>query len=295
MEYSERFFRSGTLRIHFRDWGSPDAPPLIIVHGMRDHSHSFDDLARGLIDRFHVLALDLRGHGDSETTPYYALGHFVLDLHNMVRALRITRPVLIGHSMGGEIVGHYSGCFPDVPSHVVMIEGLGPPPPDMDAELQWTIDGFSRIDRAFGFTAGLKDLDAAYRRLRERNPRLPESKARDLALLGTRACEDGTLEWKFDARLATMSITGPFNLAYNMALWRRIKAPTLIVNGAESGEFWHSKAGAVYLEREDLERRLACFRSGQLVEVSGAGHMVHFDRPRELLTAIRRFLLPAPG
>jgi pimeloyl-ACP methyl ester carboxylesterase len=69
-EYSERFFRSGPLRIHFRDWGNSDAAPLILVHGLRDHSHSFDDLARGLMDRYHVLALDLRGHGDSETTPY---------------------------------------------------------------------------------------------------------------------------------------------------------------------------------------------------------------------------------
>ncbi|MBX3023418.1 alpha/beta fold hydrolase [bacterium] len=95
--YSERFFRSGTLRVHFRDWGNDGAPPLIVVHGLRDHSHSFDDLARGLLDRFHVYALDLRGHGDSETTPYYAFGHFVLDLHNFIRALRLERPILVGH------------------------------------------------------------------------------------------------------------------------------------------------------------------------------------------------------
>jgi len=290
-EFSERFFRSGTLRIHFRDWGDASAPPLIIVHGLRDHSHSFDDLARGLLDRYHVFALDLRGHGDSETTPYYAFGHFVLDLHNLIRALRLEKPVLIGHSMGGEIVAHYSGSFPDVPSRVIMIEGLGPPPPDMDEEVRWTIDGFARIDRALAGHPGLKDLDAAYRRLRERNPRLQEAKARELALLGTRAREDGTLEWKFDAMLTTMSVTGPFNLGYSMAFWQRITAPTLIINGAESGEFWHSKPGAIYLEPDDLARRLACFRSARFLDVPGAGHVVHFDRPRELVTAIREFLL----
>jgi pimeloyl-ACP methyl ester carboxylesterase len=289
-EYSERFFRSGTLRIHFRDWGTADAPPLVIVHGLRDHSHSFDDLARGLLDRFHVLALDLRGHGDSETTPYYAFGHFVLDLHNMVRALRLQRPILIGHSMGGEVVAHYSGCFPDIPSQLVIIEGLGPPPPDMNEEVQWTVDGFRRIDRAFAGHPGLPDRDAAYRRLRERNPRLPEAKARELALLGTRAREDGTLEWKFDAMLNTMAITGPFLLEYSMALWQRISAPTLIIHGAESGEFWRSKPGAIYLDPDDLARRLACFRRHQFVDIPGAGHMVHFDRPRELVTAIREFL-----
>jgi len=289
-EYTERFFRSGPLRIHFRDWGNVEAPPLVLVHGLRDHSHSFDDLSRGLMDRFHVLALDLRGHGDSETTPYYAFGHFVLDLHNMVRALRLTKPVIVGHSMGGEIVCHYAGCFPEVPARLVIIEGLGPPNEDIEGEVRWTIDGFARIDRAFTGHPGLKDLDAAYHRLRERNPRLNEARARELAVLGTRAREDGTLEWKFDSMLTTMSITGPYNLEYSMAMWKRIAAPTLIVHGGESGEFWRSKRGAVYLEPDDLARRLACFADHRFLEIGGAGHMVHFDRPEELLGAVRDFL-----
>jgi pimeloyl-ACP methyl ester carboxylesterase len=289
-EYSERFFRSGALRIHFRDWGDPGLPPLVVVHGLRDHSHSFDDLARGLLDRFHVLALDLRGHGDSETTPYYAFGHFVLDLHNLVRALRLERPILVGHSMGGEIVTRLAGAFPGVPSKVVIIEGLGPPPIDMEEERQWTIDGFARIDRSIAGPAGLKDLDAAYTRLRQKNPRLSEQKARELALLGTRAREDGTLEWKFDPMLTTMAVTDPFDLAFASTFWRSIAAPTLVVHGAESGEFWHSRPGAIYLEPDDLRRRLGCFRDVAFVEIPGAGHMVHFDRPRELLTAIREFL-----
>jgi len=290
-EFHERFFRSGNLRIHVRDWGDPASPPLVVVHGLRDHSHSFDDLARGLADHFRVLALDLRGHGDSETTPYYAVGHFVLDLHNMIRALRLVRPVLVGHSMGGEIVATYSGCFPPVPAKIVLVEGLGPPPPALDAEVQWTVDGFPRIDRAIAGTPGLADLDAACRRFHERNPRVAEAKARELTLLGTRARENGTLEWKFDPLLSTISVTGAWHLEYHMALWRRIAAPALVVHGAESGEFWRGKAGAVYLEPDDLARRLACFRDVRLVEIAAAGHMVHFDRPRELLAAIRGFVL----
>lgn len=294
-EYGERFFRSGALRIHVRDWGNPDLPPLVIVHGLRDHSHSFDDLARGLLDRFHVLALDLRGHGDSEITPYYAFGHFVIDLHNLIRAFRLPRPFIVGHSMGGEVVATYAGSFPDVPSRIVLIEGLGPPPLDMDREVQWTVDGFARIDRAFAGHPGLKDLDAAYDRLREKNPRLSESRARELALLGTRAREDGTLEWKFDAMLTTMAVTGPYNLEYSKALWRRITCPTLVVHGGESGEFWRGRPGAVYLEPDDLQQRLSCFRAARFKEIPGAGHMVHFDRGRELVAAVREFLLEAPA
>ena len=236
-----------------------------------------------------MLALDLRGHGDSETTPYYDFGHFVLDLRNLVRALRLERPVIIGHSMGGEVVATYCGSFPDVPSRVVLIEGLGPPTLDMAREVRRTVDGFARIDRALAH-AGLQDLDAAYRRLRERNPRLTEERARQLAILGTRAREDGTLEWKFDPMLATMDVTGPFRLEYAMAFWRRIAVPTLIIHGGESGEFWRGTPGAPYLDAADRERRLACFADRAFTEIPGAGHMVHFDRPRELLTAIRQFL-----
>ncbi len=291
VEFQERFFRSGTLRIHFRDWGNPDAPPLVIVHGLRDHSHSFDDLARGLRDRFHVLALDLRGHGDSETTPWYAFGHFVFDLHNLIRALRLVKPIVIGHSLGGEIVGEWGGLFPELPRALVIIEGLGPPPlPRHDDFVAWARGGYERIDQALTGPPGLPDLDAAYRRLRERNPRLTEERARSLALLGTRAREDGSLEWKFDPMLVTMSITGRFDLDFLKAHWSRITVPTLILHGGDSGEFWRGQAGAPYLDSDDLAGRLACFRQSHFAEIPGAGHMIHFDQPAALLAAIGDFV-----
>jgi pimeloyl-ACP methyl ester carboxylesterase len=294
-EFSERFFRSGTLRVHFRDWGGDDLPPLVVVHGLRDHSHSFDDLARALRDAFHVYALDLRGHGDSETTPYYAFGHFVLDLRNLVRALRLERPVLVGHSLGGEVVATFAGSFPEVPGRLVLIEGLGPPPLDMDREVDWARQGFARIDRARQGPPGLESLDAASRRLRARNPRLDEAQARRLAVLGTRLREDGLLEWKFDPMLCTLAVSGTFNFDYMRAFWRRITAPTLLVHGAESGEFWHERRGVPYLEPAELAARLGAFRDATVVEIPEAGHMVHFDQPAALAAAIRGFLGVVPA
>jgi pimeloyl-ACP methyl ester carboxylesterase len=90
--------------------------------------------------------------------------------------------------------------------------------------------------------------------------------------------------------LTTMAVNAPFDLEFAMTFWKKITAPTLIVHGAESGEFWRSKRGAIYLEPDDLKRRLACFREVSFVEIPGAGHMVHFDRPRELLASLRKFL-----
>jgi hypothetical protein len=171
-----------------------------------------------------VLALDLRGHGDSETTPYHAFGHFV---STSTRA-RAGRGRSSSATRWAARSWRLAGAFPGVPSKVVIIEGLGPPPIDMEEERQWTIDGFARIDRSIAGPAGLKDLDAAYTRLRQKNPRLSEQKARELALLGTRAREDGTLEWKFDPMLTTMAVTDPFDLGFASTFWRSIAAPTLV-------------------------------------------------------------------
>ena len=176
---------------------------------------------------------------------------------------------------------------------MVIIEGLGPPPRD-DGRRGALDDRRLRAhrSRAAPATPDSKDLEAAYRRLRERNPRLPEAKARELALLGTRAREDGTLEWKFDAMLTTIGVNGPFDLEYAMALWRRIAAPTLIVHGAESGEFWRGTAGRdLPRARRPRAPPRAASANARFVEIAGAGHMVHFDRPRELVTAMRDFLL----
>src|SRR6185436_11656960 len=150
----------------------------------------------------------------------------------------------------------------------------------LEEEWKWTVDGFARIDRAIAGHPGLPSLEAAYKRLRERNPRLTEQRAR----------EHGTLEWKFDPMLATMSVTDPFDLAFAMTFWRKVSVPTLIVHGAESGEFWRHQPGARYLDPDDLGGRLGSFRDVTFVEIPGAGHMVHFDRPRELLAALRSFL-----
>ena len=293
-DYRERFFRSGPLRIHFRDWGEPDNPPVVIVHGLRDHSHSFDELSRELSRDYRVYAIDLRGHGDSESTPYYAFGHFVGDIRNMIRALRLENPVVIGHSLGGEIVGQWAGTFPDIARAIILIEALGPPHHSIPWRLKRQRHSWKAIDRAQAGLPGLPDLEAAYARMRKRNPRLTEARARELTELGTRAREDGTLEWKFDPMLVTLSVAGGFRLEWMLHCWSQITAPTLLLLGSECGAFWHDSPGAAYLPPEDLETRVSAFPNARFVEVPDAGHMIHFDQPERLLAEIRGFLKELP-
>ena len=120
-----RFYISQGLRLHYADWGNEAAPPLILVHGGRDHCRSWDLIARSLQPHFHVLAPDLRGHGDSDWTKgsSYALSDYVYDLSRLVRSM--ARPVaMIGHSMGGMVGLIYAGTFPDQVSALVVIDGV---------------------------------------------------------------------------------------------------------------------------------------------------------------------------
>lgn len=120
------FFVSQGLRLHYADWGNENAPPIILVHGGRDHCRSWDGLARALQPHFHVLAPDLRGHGDSEWTKggSYSLTEYVYDLSRLVRHIAAGQVTIIGHSMGGMVGLIYAGTFPEQVSALVVLDGV---------------------------------------------------------------------------------------------------------------------------------------------------------------------------
>src|SRR5260370_343406 len=109
------YYYSQGLRLHFPDGGNPQAPPLLLVHGGLDHSRSWDHLARALRRNFHVVAPDLRGHGESEwaTGSSYSLADHVYDLTGLVKAAGFENVSIVGHSMGGMVSLTYAGAFPE--------------------------------------------------------------------------------------------------------------------------------------------------------------------------------------
>src|SRR5262245_65498375 len=106
---------SHRLKLNYWDYGSNGKDPVVLVHGGLDHARSWDWVAARLIDDYHVYALDLRGHGDSEWSPgaIYTIAEHVLDLAALCDALGESRLMLIGHSLGGGIAITYSAVFPD--------------------------------------------------------------------------------------------------------------------------------------------------------------------------------------
>ena len=121
---------SKRLRLHYLDWGNDGAPPLLMIHGNRDHCHNWDWIADRLADDYHILAPDLRGHGDSQWSvgSSYAISEFVYDIAQLVRQTRTAPVRIVAHSLGGNVALQYAGVFPDEVVRLVSIEGYGRPP-----------------------------------------------------------------------------------------------------------------------------------------------------------------------
>ena len=108
-------FISQRLKLHYADWGNSDAPPLLLLHGGRDHCRSWDWVAEEFRHDWHVIAPDLRGHGDSAWSPdgNYEMETFVYDLAQLVHQLDLAPVTIVAHSMGGNIATRYTGLFPE--------------------------------------------------------------------------------------------------------------------------------------------------------------------------------------
>ena len=125
---TSRIYFSQRLRLHYVDWGNPTAPPLLLVHGGRDHCRNWDWVAEELRRDWHIIAPDLRGHGDSEwsRTGTYTTAGYIYDLAQLIHQLGTAPVTIVAHSLGGNIALRYAGLYPENVARLVAIEGLGP-------------------------------------------------------------------------------------------------------------------------------------------------------------------------
>ena len=287
---TSRFYVSQRLRLHYVDWGNEQKPLLLLVHGGRDHARSWDWVARELRHEWHVVAPDLRGHGDSAWAvgSSYPLADFVLDIAQLLEALDAYPATIVAHSLGGAISLLYAGAFPEHVAKLVAIEGLGPPP-EIEVRLRG-VPGWKRLRDWIGQMQALAgrhprrypSIDAAAKRMLEENSFLNEQQARHLTIHGVARNEDGTYTWKFDNYTRGFSPVR-FTDDEMLELRGRVSCPTLLVRGSES---WASDP--------QREGRAAAFPNARVVTIDGAGHWVHHDRLDEFLRVVREFLAERP-
>jgi pimeloyl-ACP methyl ester carboxylesterase len=255
----------------------------VLIHGTRDHARSWDRIAGRLRDRYWVVAVDLRGHGDSEWSigGDYSIIDYALDIHALAEHVGRERYTLIGHSLGGGVALEFAGSCPERVEKLVTIEGLG--------GLGWRDEGrrpaHVRMRRWMENMQAMErrqprvypGIEDAVQRMKEGNPHLPPELAHHLAVEGVRKV-DGGYVWKFDNYTHAGS-PYEFNMEDARDLWNQIRCPILVVYGDES---W----GRRFPKGFDLSP----FHDVRAVEVKGAGHWVHHDETDVLMRHIDEFL-----
>ena len=283
---TSHIYFSQRLRLHYVDWGNEDAPTLLLIHGGRDHCRNWDWVAEALKDDYHVIAPDLRGHGDSAwmVGGSYNQIDYVYDIAQLLRQTTRTPVTIIGHSLGGSISLQYAGLYPETVTKLVAIEGMGPPPELIKERIDQPI-----ADRLHLWVEDLRklsgrmprrypSLEEAYERMQTENPHLTETQARHLTIHGSNKNEDGTYSWKFDNYIRTFPPIG-IDFEQQYMLWERISCPTLLVRGTES---WASDP--------EKDGRAAHFQNAKVVNIRKAGHWVHHDQLDRFMKITRDFL-----
>lgn len=263
------------MRLHYREWGSSDAPPLLILHGLTGHAWEFDRVASVLADQFHVLVLNQRGHGASSWGEEYSPEVMADDLATLIEALDLDRVRVIGHSMGGVNSWWLAARHPEHVERLVII--------DIDPEVitsEEVVDGWRAALDTYAQSLYADPEEAVTEYLAEYTGS-HQHELRSFVINNLRENTDGHWTWRFDAHgLVSWMEHASANEEVHWAALRQVSCPTLVIRAGDSS----------YTDALAAERMVREMPRARLVEISGAGHDVHIDQYDALLAELRPFL-----
>ena len=261
------------LNIHYLDWGSAGKPPLILLHGIARTARTFDHVAPHFTANYHVLAVDMRGHGDSAWDPQgsYVVEDYVKDIAALIAHLKLRNIVLWGNSTGGRVAQMIAGLHPELVTAVI-VEDVGPERPREVSN--------SRADRMAKEAEGWATADDMLVQVKKENPRTPEPVLKELVRYGSKQRADGRIVWKRDPAI--------LNGFVPTELWstvRLIKAPIIYILG-----------GASTIVPLDTQQEIkAALPQAEIVTLPGLGHYPSDEQPAQFLAVADRFLAAIPG
>ena len=264
----DKFIQIDNLSFHYLDWGNTDAIPIVLLHGLCANAHYWDFFARNMANEYHLLAVDQRGHGDSDWAGNYGPRDYVLDLEAFVDSLKLSGFVLIGHSMGGINAIIYAARHPDQVNALVIVD-IGP---------EITAAGVERMERERADEPEVfSSEEEAISYMKKLEPRQSDAFIRHQLKYALRQEEKGRLTFKYDKRLRDTELRSP------MWLWEHVNqiiCPALLIHGAESD----------MLAAEVAQSMAGGLTFGSVIDVEGAGHSVPGDNPEAFEAAVRDFL-----
>jgi pimeloyl-ACP methyl ester carboxylesterase len=269
--HMSRFIQVGGLKLHYLDYGTQGRPPMLCVHGGAAHAHWFDYVAGGFAPEFHVRAVDLRGHGDSQWAdpPVYSFEKYASDLNEVIKKLDLRDFALIGHSMGGMVSLVYAATHPGRVSRLILV----------DTTMHMSKESIGRL-RDLGARpakdyASHEQLITRYR-LQPEGPKLAAAEViRHVAAHSGRETAEGTWRHKFDRSLYAI-----FERLDGRPYWNHIKVPALLLKGQHSARV----TAEIFAEVKARSREV------ELVEVPNSDHHITLDNPEGFVKAVKNWL-----
>jgi pimeloyl-ACP methyl ester carboxylesterase len=259
------------IRFHVLEWGSSVQPPMVLLHGLTGHAHTWDHMAKDLATEYHVFAPDQRGHGDTAHAASYATQDFVDDLEALREEWRLERFVLMGLSMGGHNAMAYALAHPQSVSRLVVIDI--PPRLNREAWLEGPQGSTVRRVAEQGHRP-FASVDDAFAEARKGNATAPDDNLRYRTELNLRPTEGG-LMLKWDPRVQVL--WAPDDLRQRLP---ELTMPVLLVRGGKTN----------VLASETAVAMVASIPDAELLEISSSGHSVPTDRPEELTPHVLAWL-----
>jgi pimeloyl-ACP methyl ester carboxylesterase len=270
--YVESFVEIDGLRLHVQDYGALCKPPMLCVHGGAANAHWYDFVAHGFNADYHVRAVDLRGHGDSDwdntNPPNYNYSRHAADLHELTEKLDLQDFILIGHSMGGMVSSVYAATYPGRAKALIMVDSNL----DMNPE---RIAGFNAVGSRQGRDYATEAEFIANYRVRPGGSTAPPEALRHIAQHGGRRFDDGRWRHKVDRRVYANR-----ELVDSFGLWNKIRIAALLMQGGRSTRM-RSKAIAEVQTRAPQVKTTV---------VPDADHHITLDNPVGFIRAARDFL-----
>ena len=268
------------LRFHYRDWGDPDAPPLVLLHAYLQHARTWDTVATGLADRFRVLALDQRGFGESEWAADYHELRLVADRGGVRGRPRTGTFSLVGFSIGGSAAITYAQLYPDRVERLVAFECFTDP--DVAEEAPYRQTMLAHLQPP---PLAARDVFERWRRRWRRFARLRRTRQRTNCATGCSAASSSNPDGRWTLALrpdlphprqpARAPERGPGGPRRRMA---GVRCATLLLAGEES---WMV---------EPTQRVVTRNPQARMATVPQAGHWVPLDNPHGFLGAVSHFL-----
>ena len=254
------------LRLHVLDWGGEGRTPLLLLHGFTGHAHAWDTLSIALQPHFRVLALDQRGHGDSDPADTYNPVVAFDDIGGVLRELGVTSTIIVGLSMEGRNAMYFTAKRPEAVQKLVIVDigpvistraaqpSAGPPEPET-----W------------------ESIEQAAQHLLRGNPYPGIHYYRWVASQSLRQRADGAIVWKWHPSVKERRTQLDIDW---WGLLKTITAPTLVLRGESSP----------ILDRDVAERMATTLPNGRFIEIPRAVHTLHEDNPDAVLAALKGFL-----